>query len=323
MDYWYAGFLILGFLAVAGFLEGVFLAWNAYRGPEAKRIERRLKAMSAGAESAETPLLKKRLLSEMPFMQTLLLRMPRVQLLDRMLVQSGSNLMVADLLLLCVLLSTAALVLWVLLKLSLLVGLALIAAGVLLPFIYILRLRNARLIKLDEQLPDALDLMARAMLAGHAFSSALNMVALEGPEPLAQEFRTTFDEINFGVSLQDALINLATRVQSPDLRYFVVAVLVQRETGGNLADLLGNIAMLIRDRQKLTRTVRVLSAEGRLSAWVIGVLPFLVAAAISVVHPQFLSVLWTDPLGRQLTGGAAILMVIGVLWMWRVIKIRI
>jgi tight adherence protein B len=323
MDYWYTGFLILGFLAVAGFLEGLFLAWNAYRGPEAKRIERRLRAMSAGAESAEAPLLKKRLLSEMPFMHSLLLRMPRVQLLDRMLVQSGSSLMVADLLALCLLFSLAALVAWGWLQLPFIIGLVLVAAGVLAPFAYILRMRNQRLLKLDEQLPDALDLMARAMLAGHSFSSALNMVALEGPEPIAQEFRTTFDEINFGVSLQDALINLATRVHSSDLRYFVVAVLVQRETGGNLADLLTNIAALIRDRQQLTRTVRVLSAEGRLSAWVLGVLPFLVAAAISVVHPQFLSVLWRDEFGQQLTGGAAILMVIGVIWMWRLIKIRI
>ena len=323
MDYWYTGFLILGFLAVAGFLEGLFLAWNAYRGPEAKRIERRLRAMSAGAESAEAPLLKKRLLSEMPFMHSLLLRLPRVQLLDRMLVQSGSSLMVADLLALCLLFSLAAMVAWGWLQLPFVIGLVLVVAGLLAPFGYILRMRNQRLIKLDEQLPDALDLMARAMLAGHSFSSALNMVALEGPEPIAQEFRTTFDEINFGVSLQDALVNLATRVHSSDLRYFVVAVLVQRETGGNLADLLTNIATLIRERQQLTRTVRVLSAEGRLSAWVLGVLPFLVAAAISVVHPQFLSVLWRDELGQQLTGGAAILMVIGVIWMWRLIKIRI
>ncbi|MBI1891471.1 MAG: type II secretion system F family protein [Burkholderiales bacterium] len=323
MDYWYFGFLILGFLAVAGFLEGLFLAWNAYRGPEAKRIERRLRAMSAGIESQETPLVKKRLLSEVPFMQSLLLRMPRVQLLDRMLVQSGSSMTVADLLTVCVLDVAGAMVLWALVELPAVVGIALIVVGLFGPFVYILRMRNRRLIKMDEQLPDALDLMARAMLAGHSFSSALNMVALEGPEPISQEFRTTFDEINFGVSLQDALINLATRVASTDLRYFVVAVLVQRETGGNLADLLTNIGNLIRDRQKLTRAVRVLSAEGRLSAWVLGLLPFFVGTAIGSVNPEFLSVLWKDELGRTLTEGAAILMVIGVVWMWRIIKIRI
>lgn len=323
MDNWYYGFVTLGFLAVAGFIEGLFLMWTAYRGPEAKRIQHRLQAMSAGAATATAPLFKKRLLSELPAMQSLLLQLPRVHRLDRLLIQSGSSLTVADFLTLAALLavSTAAGALY----LDLAPWFCGIAGGVaaLLPLAYILRLRARRLHKIEQQLPDALDLMARAMLAGHAFSSALSIVASEGAEPIAQEFRTTFDEINFGLSLSEALINFAARVNSADLRYFVVAVLVQRETGGNLAELLSKTAILIRSRMRLANSVRVLSAEGRISAWVLSLLPFLVAGAIQLVHPNFLSVLWTDPLGRKLVEGALALIALGIFWMWRVIAIRI
>jgi tight adherence protein B len=161
------------------------------------------------------------------------------------------------------------------------------------------------------------------MLAGHAFSSALSIVANEGPEPIAQEFRTAFDEINFGLSLSDALLNFAARVDSRDLRYFVVAVLVQRETGGNLAELLSKTAALIRSRLRLAGAVRVLSAEGRISAWILSLLPFMVAGAIQLARPQFLNVLWTDALGRTLAELALAMMACGIFWMWRVIAIRI
>jgi len=323
MDTWYYGFVTLGFLAVAGLIEGMFLMWSAYRGPEARRISQRLQVMSAGVASASAPLLKKRLLSELPAMQSLLLQLPRVHRLDRLLIQSGSRMSVADFLLLSALLAglgaSAALYLhaphWF-------AGACALGAG-LLALGYILRLRARRLHQIEHQLPDALDLMARAMLAGHAFSSALSVVASEGAEPIAGEFRTAFDEINFGLSLPEALINLAARVDSSDLRYFVVAVLVQRETGGNLAELLSKTATLIRARMRLAGTVRVLSAEGRISAWVLSLLPFLVAGAIQLVHPSFLSILWLDPMGQKLALAALAMMAFGIFWMWRVIDIRI
>lgn len=321
MDYFYYAFVILGFLAVAGLIEGLLLTWNAYRGPEAVRINRRLQAMSAGARGGETPLLKKRLLSEVPLLQRLLLEMPRVKHVDRLLIQSGSGMTVGAFLGICLLLALAAAA--IAFALPLWLGVPAMAVAGLLPFGYVLRLRRKRLRAIEGQLPDTLDLMARALRAGHAFSSALNMVASEGPEPIAQEFRTTFDEINFGVSMQDALMNLAARVDSTDLRYFVVAVLIQRETGGNLAELMGNLAALIRERLKLIGTVRVLSAEGRLSAWILGLLPFVVGGLINIVNPRFLAVLWHDPAGLRLLIAALVMMVLGVIWMWRVIDIRV
>lgn len=323
MDYLFYLFVVLGFLAVVLFLEGAYLAWNAYKGPEAKRIERRLRAMSAGADAHASSLVKQRLLAETPVLDRLLLQIPRVHQLDRMLLQSGLTLNVAGFIGLTVLAVVSGLFLATVIKLPAFAVLALgVAAGVL-PWIYVLGARIKRMQTIEQQLPDALDLMGRAMLAGHAFPSALKMVGDEMPEPVAGEFRIVFDEINYGISVQDALTNLATRVPSTDLRYFVISVLIQRETGGNLAELLANISALIRARMKLLGAVRVLSAEGRLSAWILTLLPFVLAAVINIVNPGFMRVLWTDPTGQKMVGFALVIMILGIFWMWRVIKIRI
>lgn len=323
MDSIFLIFIVLGFLAVVLFIEGSFLTWNTYRGPEARRIERRLRAMSAGATGASSPLLKKRLLSTAPAIDRVLLEIPRIHRIDRLLEQSGSSLTVASFLGLSALAAAVAAVLAVVGELPPPIVLLLAAGAGLLPLAHITQLRSARLLKLEEQFPDALDLMSRALRAGHSFPSALQMVGNEGPDPIAGEFRTTFDEINFGVAVPDALANLATRAPSTDVRYFVIAVLIQRETGGNLTELLGNIARLIRDRLRIRGTIRVLSAEGRLSAWILTILPFALALVLHLVNPKFLSVLWTDRMGWNLLVGAFVLMVVGVFWMWRTVKIRI
>ena len=322
MDALYFLFVILVFLAVAGFIEGAFLTWNAYRGPEARRIERRLQAMSGGGAKVGAPLLRKRLLSEVPAFERLLLVVPRLHLLDRLLMQSGAGMNLANLLGLAAALAVLAAAGGYFLRLPAWIVAVAAAFSALLPFAYLLRLRQQRMNAIDEQLPDALDLMARAMQAGHAFSSALHMVGAEGPQPIAQEFQTAFDEINFGLSTPDALLNLAQRARSPDLRYFVVAVLVQRESGGNLAELLMSIARLIRDRMRLKGAVRVLSAEGRLSAWILTLLPFALVLIISLITPTFMSVLWTDAIGIRLSAAALTLMALGVFWLWRIISLR-
>jgi len=323
MDMLYLLFIVLVFLGVVLFLEGSFLAWNSYRGPEAQRIERRLRAMSAGSAGVASTLLKKRLLSTVPTVDRLLLAIPRIHRLDRLLEQSGSSLTVADFLGLSLLAAGLATVGSLMANLpQVVVMLAAVGAG-LLPFAHILGARQNRLLKIEEQFPDALDLMSRALRAGHSFPSALQMVANEGPEPVAGEFKTTFDEINFGVSVQDALSSMAVRVPSTDARYFVIAVLIQRETGGNLTELLGKISALIRDRLRIRGTIRVLSAEGRLSAWILSILPFAMALLLHLINPKFLAVLWHDKLGWNLVIGALVLMVVGIFWMWRIVKIRI
>ncbi|MFA5170674.1 MAG: type II secretion system F family protein [Sulfuriferula sp.] len=324
MDYLYYLFVVVAFLAVVLFLEGVYLSWNAANGPEAKRIAHRLRTMSAG--SATTPnslLVKQRLLAQTPILERLLLEIPRVHVLDRILLQSGLNLRVAGFLGLTLLMVVGGALFTMFLGLTLIEVVVIAAMFGAVPWLYVVNAKNKRMNTIEQQLPDAMDLMARAMLAGHAFPSALKMVGDEMPHPVAAEFRTVFDEINYGISIQDALTNLATRVPSTDLRYFVISVLIQRETGGNLAELLNNISALIRARLKLMGTVRVLSAEGVLSAKILTVLPFALAFTINILNPGFLSQLWTDPMGIKLVGFALFMIVVGVYWMWRVIKIRI
>ena len=324
MDYLYYAFIIFGFLAVVLFLEGAYLTWNTYKGPEARRIENRLRALSAGdGGTKELTIVKNRLLSESPVMQRLLLQVPRVHTLDRLLLQSGLRLNVAGFLGLTFLAAVMGLVLSAILAFSFffMIAVALLAGG--LPFFIVINTRQKRLDAIEQQLPDTLDLMARALRAGHALPGSLKTAGEEMPEPIAGEFRTTFDELNYGVALQDALNNLANRVPVSDLRYFVIAVLIQRETGGNLAELLDNISALIRARFKLMGTIRVLSAEGRLSAWILTILPFALAGVIRIIHPDFIGVLWTDPFGRKMIAGALIIMILGIFWMWRIIKIRV
>lgn len=324
MDYLYYLFVILAFIAVVLFMEGTYLAWNTYKGPEAKRIARRLRAMSAGThEDGGVSIIKKRLLAETPAVERLLLQIPRIHHLDKLLMQSGLTLSVATFLWLTLMSALAGFILTSIFDLPLLLVTGAGVAMGLLPLFYILNAKRKRLIAFEQQLPDALDLMGRALRAGHAFPGALQMVGDEMQEPVAGEFRITFDELNYGISLKDALQNLATRAPSDDLHYFVIAVLIQRETGGNLTELLDTISALIRARLKLLGTVRVLAAEGVLSAWILGLLPFVMAIYMSIANPKLFSMLWTDPLGMKLVWAALVAMVIGIFWMRRVIRIHI
>jgi tight adherence protein B len=324
MDYLFLIFLVSAFFAVVLLLEAGYTAWNASMGPEAKRIQHRLQAMSAGsAASAASSIVKQRLLSEVPTMERVMLRIPRVQQVDRLLVQSGLNWSVARFLGVTLLTMIVTLVAAWLLHLYWLFILLGVAAVATLPLLYVLRARNKRIHTVESQLPDVLELMSRALRAGHSFPSSLEMVATEAPNPIAGEFKTTFDEVNYGIPMQDALMNMTTRIASSDLRYFVVAVLIQRETGGNLAELLDNLARLMRERFKLLGQIRVLSAEGRLSAWILTLLPFVLAGAVNIVHPKFLAVLWEDPVGLKLIYAALTMMLLGILWMRKIIKIRV
>jgi tight adherence protein B len=325
MDYLYYATGILVFVAVVLLIEGMYLTWNSAKGPEAERVARRLRMMSAGghATGESASMIKKRLLSESPVFQRLLLQMPRVSQLDRLLEQSGLTWTVSDLIALSLICPVLVGGLALFLRLPLLMVLPLMAFSLFVPLLGVLRAKSKRLAKVDQQLPDALDLIGRALRAGHAFPTAMKMVGDEMNAPIADEFKATFDEVNFGISMNDALMNLATRVPSTDLRYFVIAVMIQRETGGNLAELLDNISKIVRERMKLLGQIRVLSAEGRMSAWVLGLLPFAAALMIQLSNPGFLAVLYTDPVGRKMVAGALTMMFLGVLAMRKIIRIRV
>jgi tight adherence protein B len=175
----------------------------------------------------------------------------------------------------------------------------------------------------EKQLPEGLGLIARALRAGHAFTSGMKLAADEFGDPLGPELRETLDEINFGLSVPEALKNLARRVDCPDLSFFVVSVILQRETGGNLSEIIENLARLIRERFKFRGKVRTLSAEGRLSAVVLLLIPFVLFGVLFVVNRPYVTTLMVDPIGKALAGIAGLMMILGIIMIKRIIKVEV
>lgn len=321
---WYWMTLCIAGLATALLVVGLWMTWERTMGPSHKRWQARWRvvAQDDGSEDA-VRLTQKRQLSENVALQTWLQKMPVMKSLDRLLVQAGLPISLAQAFGMGVFLTVAGT------AVVFFAGAPMALAVFAMPLLwgvagwYVLYRKRRRLLQIDRQLPDALDMMARALQVGHALSGALLIAAKESRQPIASELQTVFDEVNFGISLQVALPHLAERIASDNVRYFVVAALVQSETGGNLADILRSTAFLIRERHKLTATVKVLSAEGRLSAWILSALPFAIAALLSWVNPEFISKLWTDPLGLKLLIGSLVLALVGIVWMQRLVSVRI
>ncbi len=197
------------------------------------------------------------------------------------------------------------------------------AIGFVLPFLILRGKRSRRMRGFEEQFPEALDLISRALKAGHAFATGLKMVADEMPEPVGPEFRKTFDEQNFGLPLKDALENLALRVPVLDVRFFATAVLIQRETGGNLSEILENLAHVVRERFKILRQVRVYTAHGRLTGYVLLALPAVLAIALSFINPEHMNLLFRDRIGQLMLLAALGMQAIGFLWIKQVVKIEV
>lgn len=317
-------FVVMLFLALVLLIEGLYMMWDSYKGSEAKKIGQRLRLLSAGAgDSERTLVLKNRMLSGVPVIERLLLRIPRIHELDRFLVQSGLNVTAGKLLLLSFFCAASSYIVLAWLRMQSLFFLCVALSTAFLPFAYIQWKRDKRLRKIEQQLPDALDLIGRALRSGHALPSSLLMAAEEMTAPIGLEFRTTHEEINFGVAMQQALMNLSERVPISDLRYFVVAVLIQREAGGNLSEVLDNLSKLIRNRIKFRSKVKLLTTEGRMSAWIMGLLPFALAGLFNIANHEFISVLWTDPIGIKISKIVLTIMAIGGFWLYRLIQIRV
>jgi tight adherence protein B len=192
-----------------------------------------------------------------------------------------------------------------------------------LPFKWVSMRKDKRMADFERQLPEALELVGRALRAGHTFTSGMGMVVSEFADPIRTEFQKTLEEINFGMGVTTALDNLMDRVDCPDLNFFVVSVKIQNESGGNLAEIIGNISWLIRERFKLKGRIQVLSAEGRMAAWVLCLLPFGVAAVIQLVNPGYLGLLFTEPLGRVMCYVVAGLITMGVLVIRKMVRIEV
>lgn len=192
-----------------------------------------------------------------------------------------------------------------------------------IPTVFLLHRRRQRLKKFGEQLSDALELVARALRAGHSLASGLQLVSQEMPSPINVEFQRTYDEQNLGISLDVALDNLTDRVPNVDLRFFVTAVSIQRQVGGDLAEILDKLGYIIRERFKIYGQVRALTAEGRVSGWILNTLPVVVFLALLKLNPDYVSVLFDDPMGRNMLMGSIVLQFIGAMTIRRIVNIRI
>lgn len=197
-----------------------------------------------------------------------------------------------------------------------------LAAGGFLPVLLVLRKRARRLRAMEEQLPEVIDLLTRAVRGGHAMPTAVRMIAEEGPSPLAGEFRRVFEEQKYGFPFEEALLGLARRADLVDVRVMCVAILIQREVGGNLTEILENIAALVRSRFTMRRQLQVHAAQGRASGYVLGILPIAVAGLILLLNPSYLSTLLSDELGKSMLTAAVVLQLLGYVWIWRILKIE-
>ena len=319
-------FIAVVFLVVLGIVCGAY--WMFVLLPEddaRRRLHRRLKGGSDKTRARRHSVLKKEPEDtvKLEVLEAVLNRAGgKLQPLRRLVDQSGVRVTISALVLTsgCLLLFTLLLVFSLTAR-----PLAGLVAGVVaasLPFIYLHRVRTKRLRKFEEGFPDAIDLIARSLRAGHAFSTGLSMVAEEVDAPVGTEFKTIYEQQNYGIPMSDALKGLAQRVSLVDVRFFVTAVLTQREAGGNLAEVLNNLATVIRERFKVKRQVRVLSAHGRMSGWILAGLPPALAFAFMLVVPTHLESLFNDPLGVRMVVVALVLQVLGMLVIRRIVNIE-
>ena len=288
-------------------------------------LARRLKP-SVKARVAERISLLNRIapLSTVPAIEGLLSRSAGiVRPLEKMLERSGLSITVGQVVLACGFL--AALLFFTALQLTgePLIALVAAAAAGSLPILIVRWIAKRRLAKFEEQFPEAIDLIARGLRAGHALTTALGMVAEEAPEPVRGEFRLLYDRQNFGMPLSDAFKSFAERIPLLDARFFATSVLTQRESGGNLGEVLDNLSALIRERFRLKRHVRAVSAHGRMTGWILGFLPMAIAAILAAVAPGYIDIMATDPLGRMIVVAALVMQVIGAFIMRRIVDIEI
>jgi tight adherence protein B len=242
---------------------------------------------------------------------------------SNLVVQTGLGRAPAEILTLTAVIATASAVLALLLTWVVPIVVAAIVAGILLPLGVLVILRKRRLKKFSRQLPDAIDIMVRSLRAGHPVPTALGLVARELADPCGTEFGLAVDEMTYGLELPAALHNVAKRVGLEDLRYLVVAVMIQMQVGGNLAEVLTSLSRVIRERQRMRAKVIALSAEGRFSAFVLTALPFFLAVAVNVVNPRYYADVWEDPIFLPIIGLGLLLMLFGVIVMYRLVNFKL
>jgi tight adherence protein B len=317
-------FPLATFGIVLGIIFGVY--WLLVVRPETAEesaVRARIGKSSQTAKAAAALLKSPERLSDLHVLDRLLARTGRVMdPLQRTILQSGLKVTLGTVLLASA--CTAALgffLVYYFLHLTL-VAAAVGAITACIPFGYVRYMRGKRMLKFEEQFPEAIDLLSRALRAGHALTTGLSMVAEEMVDPIGPEFQMLYDQQNFGLPLSQALRNFAERVPVLDVRFFVTAVLTQKEAGGNLSEVLDNLATIIRDRFKVKRQVRVISAHGRITGWVLSALPTSLALFFCFMNPDKYANFYRDPLGMQMIAGALFLQLIGVFIIKKIVNIE-
>lgn len=266
---------------------------------------------------------KQELLSSVPLFNRLLLRLDIAPNLRMLIYQAGLKWTVGGLLLMA--LACFAIPAYLIylrtgtIFFSILIGLALSC----IPFVFVLQKRSARFFKFEQGLPETLDLMVSAMRAGHSLVSALDLAASEAPDPIGKEFRICFDEQNYGLELKTAMNNLSTRVPIQDLRIIITAILIQKDSGGNLAEVFDKAAYVIRERFRLKRQIRVHTAQGRLTGWILSLLPVVLGIGLYIINPDTMSLLWRRPIGIKLLCASATMTIIGALVIRRIVRMDV
>jgi tight adherence protein B len=314
------------FLVVTGLiLGGYFMAVSDVGA--SRRLDRRLREVSEPYDGAGMPadasVLKQHVSGPLPAFERLLSRTRAGSRLSRLIDQSGMTLTPSALVIICLSAAGAcALVTALFVRQPLVLAVA-AAVGAVMPFGWVSHKRTVRLKRFEEQFPDALDLLSRAVRAGHAFQTALGMAADELPAPVGPEIKKTFDQQNYGLPLREALNELAERIGILDVRFFVTAVVIQRETGGNLAEILDNLAHVVRERFKIQRQVRVHTAHGRFTGYVLLALPAFLAVALSILNPEHMQPMFRERIGQMMLMGAMVMQGVGYVWIRQVIKIEV
>jgi len=314
------------------FLACLFITYALYllssRKSDARkaRLDERLAEAirsSAATSDIDVQLARQELLSEIPWINRTLLKVEIVSHIKRMIDQADSQITVMKLVLFSLTAGVMAFLAVSMISVSYLLMTVCGLIATALPFAHIAMKRKKRMNRFLQLLPDALDLMSRGLSAGHAFTEALQMVSTEMPEPIATEFRKTYDEQNLGLSLKLALENLAQRMPLLDLRMCITAILIQRETGGNLSELLEKVAHTIRERFRILEDLKTLTLSSRWSAWLLCALPIFLAVYVSLMNPDYMQVLWRDPRGHKLIAVASIMQILGMLMVKKIMTIKI
>lgn len=305
----------------------VFAATSLFdqRKAQSRVLRDRLSTVQNISEQAapDAALLRDEVLSKIPAFDTYLRRSERISNLQKTLAQGNVDVRAGNFLMLC---AVSALLLAAVAALAggnLLFGWLGALVGFFIPYAYASHMRSKRFQKFEEKFPEAIDTLARAVRAGHAFTTAVEMIANELAEPVAGEFRQLFEEQKYGLPVRDALMNLTERVPLVDVKFFVTAVMLQRETGGNLAEILDNLSYVIRERFKILRQVRVHTAQGRLTMVLLMALPPTIVVVMQFLNPGFIHPLFADPLGHALIVGGIVLQTMGYFVIRKIIRIRV